>query len=262
MAATASPSTYSRRFLWAGLLIGFALGGFFDGILLHQILQWHHLLSGLEAAGAQDLRFQVMADGVFHGLMYVIAAAGLWLLFRSRAEFSGARPDRHFVPYGLIGVGAWHVIDAVLSHWILGIHRIRMDVPNPLFWDLLWLAIFGLVPLAAGLWMRRAYPREVRAAPIAIVVIAAGLLAALPPRDVEGPGTVTVVLRPDVRPGEFLARVQRSDMRVLWSDRAGGVWVLTRDPQQGTAALYRKGALYVAGSILPAGCAAWLRSGA
>jgi uncharacterized membrane protein len=27
------------------ILLGFALGGFFDGILLHQILQWHHLLS-------------------------------------------------------------------------------------------------------------------------------------------------------------------------------------------------------------------------
>lgn len=31
-------------FRW-GAALGFALGGFFDGILLHQILQWHHLLS-------------------------------------------------------------------------------------------------------------------------------------------------------------------------------------------------------------------------
>jgi uncharacterized membrane protein len=29
----------------AGLLFGLGLGGFFDGILLHQVLQWHHMLS-------------------------------------------------------------------------------------------------------------------------------------------------------------------------------------------------------------------------
>jgi uncharacterized membrane protein len=27
------------------LLLGIGLGGFFDGIVLHQILQWHHMLS-------------------------------------------------------------------------------------------------------------------------------------------------------------------------------------------------------------------------
>ena len=33
------------RILPAGLLLGIGLGGFVDGIVLHQILQWHHLLS-------------------------------------------------------------------------------------------------------------------------------------------------------------------------------------------------------------------------
>src|SRR3954447_23051246 len=28
-----------------GLLLGIGLGGFVDGILLHQILQWHHMLT-------------------------------------------------------------------------------------------------------------------------------------------------------------------------------------------------------------------------
>jgi Predicted membrane protein (DUF2243) len=29
----------------AGVLFGLGLGGFFDGIVLHQLLQWHHMLS-------------------------------------------------------------------------------------------------------------------------------------------------------------------------------------------------------------------------
>ena len=29
----------------AGILFGLGLGGFFDGIVLHQVLQWHHMLT-------------------------------------------------------------------------------------------------------------------------------------------------------------------------------------------------------------------------
>ena len=28
------------------LLLGLGLGGFVDGIVLHQVLQWHHMLTG------------------------------------------------------------------------------------------------------------------------------------------------------------------------------------------------------------------------
>lgn len=46
----------------AGYLLGFALGGFFDGILLHQVLQWHHLLQGVEGAVFRQVRTQILAD--------------------------------------------------------------------------------------------------------------------------------------------------------------------------------------------------------
>lgn len=37
---------HERRFpTAAGILFGLGLGGLFDGILLHQVLQWHHMLS-------------------------------------------------------------------------------------------------------------------------------------------------------------------------------------------------------------------------
>jgi len=66
---------------WGGTL-GFALGGFFDGILLHQILQWHHLFSLVP--GMDDLRLQVLWDGYFHLLMYVVALVGLAGLWRAQ----------------------------------------------------------------------------------------------------------------------------------------------------------------------------------
>ncbi len=136
-----------RSLAVAAFLLGFALSGFFDGILLHQILQWHHLLS---AVGG-DLRFQVVADGWFHVAMYAVAALGLWKLWRARAGLAAPVAARRVAAWGLIGFGAWHLVDAVGSHWLLGIHRIRMDAASPLAWDLAWAAAFGLAPLALGL---------------------------------------------------------------------------------------------------------------
>ncbi len=31
----------------AGIFLGLGLGGFFDGIILHQVLQWHHLFTSV-----------------------------------------------------------------------------------------------------------------------------------------------------------------------------------------------------------------------
>nr|WP_314623119.1 DUF2243 domain-containing protein [uncultured Noviherbaspirillum sp.] len=56
---TMSPALAPRRLRWAGDLIGIALGGFFDGILLHQVLQWHHLLSLVDSPVLRDIRAQI-----------------------------------------------------------------------------------------------------------------------------------------------------------------------------------------------------------
>ena len=77
----------ARHWTSAGAILGFALGGFFDGILLHQILQWHHLLSLVP--GMEDLRLQILWDGWFHALMYVLAAVALWGLWRARHRAAG-----------------------------------------------------------------------------------------------------------------------------------------------------------------------------
>ena len=193
----------ARHWTWAGAILGFALGGFFDGILLHQILQWHHLLSLVPGIG--DLRAQVMWDGVFHALMYVIAAAGLVALWRAH------RRDPQ-VPRGivagamLIGFGTWHVIDTLLSHWFLGIHRIRIDSPNPLAWDLLWLVVFGIVPLLLGLRLRRGGGGSARSgafvATVALLTVGAGAWALMPP---PGQDLTTVVFHPGAGPREVFA---------------------------------------------------------
>lgn len=256
-----SSASFSSSFRWAGYALGFALGGFFDGILLHQILQWHHLLSGIDDART-DIGFLIMTDGLFHALMYVIAAAGLWLLWRARRQFAAAGADRLLFGNALIGFGMWHVADALLSHWILGIHRIRMDVDNPLFWDLLWLAVFGILPAVAGAMLRRggsgragAHRLHSHTALVAAVAVA-GPLAAVPAPD---DGTVMVVFRPGVSPAQAMAGLTASEGRLLWADASGTVWAVDLTGGGDAGAFYRHGALAVSNTILPVGCLNWTK---
>lgn len=145
----ASPLDHARlrRAAW---LIGIALGGFFDGILLHQVLQWHHLLSGLDGTGWQDIRVQITADGLFHAAMLLLAVCGVASLLRGHRALQAEHAPRRLAGRLLMGFGAWHTVDVALNHWVLGLHRVRMDVPEPLWWDLAWFAVFGLAMVALG----------------------------------------------------------------------------------------------------------------
>ena len=253
---------FSVRFHWSGYLLGLALGGFFDGILLHQILQWHHLLSGLEGEAFRDIRVQVLADGLFHALMYLVAAVGLWLLWRARDAFDAGGAGRVLFSDLLIGFGVWHVLDAFLSHWLLGIHRIRMDSATPLAWDLGWLVAFGIVPLMAGVLLRRTpgggAPVRGRAvaACLAAAVLGAGAVAALPPRDLS---EVVVWFGPGATAEQALAAAAAVDARIVWSDRSGELWAFSLEDPARARELYRRGALFVGGSLLPAACLSWSR---
>lgn len=241
----------------AGYLLGFAAGGFFDGILLHQILQWHHLLSGLGGG----MRFQVLADGYFHALMYAVAALGLWRLLRRPAPST-----RRLVGRILVGFGVWHGVDAVLSHWILQIHRIRMDVGAPLVWDLGWLAVFGIAPLLVGICLLRSGPpQDPETSPgpssakalIALLVVVAGLQAARP---APGAGDIaTIVFAPGVSAGQMFSALAEVEGRVVWAEPEQGL-IAAQVAPQARLSLYRRGALLVSGAGLPPGCLDYLRA--
>ena len=47
MAVNSENGYNSMPLIIAGIFLGLGLGGFVDGILLHQILQWHHMLSNV-----------------------------------------------------------------------------------------------------------------------------------------------------------------------------------------------------------------------
>jgi uncharacterized membrane protein len=244
---------------WTGwsAVLGFALGGFFDGILLHQILQWHHLLSLVP--GMDDLRTLVLWDGYFHLLMYAIAFAGLWGLWRAYRRGAPAAPPLALVAALLLGFGIWNVVDSAVAHWIVELHHIRLDTANVLAWDVAWLAVFGLLPVAGWALLRRRTPGGPGNPAVAMLLMAllTGGAGAWAARQPDQP-TTTVVFAPGTTPAQVFRALDALDARLVWTDRQMGV-VVVAVPQEKRWAFYRHGALLVGGTGMAAGCVSWSR---
>ena len=155
-----------RQLTIAGLLLGLGLGGFADGIVLHQILQWHHLLTdygshaSFPATTVSSLEDNNVWDGLFHLSTWVFVVVGLFVLWRALS--GGQRVTwRSLVGLLLTGWGIFNLVEGVVDHHILTIHHVRDDVADPLWWDLGFLA-FGALLVALGLTLRRTDPSLLR----------------------------------------------------------------------------------------------------
>ncbi len=144
-----STARHRGPLLAAGILLGTGMGGFVDGIVLHQILQWHNMLSSVRPPiDLVSMKYNMIWDGLFHALTWATTAIGLAKLWRA-----GKRPDvpwstRTFVGSLLMGWGLFNAIEGVVDHQVLGVHHVRPG-SGELAWDLGFIAS-GLVMLAAG----------------------------------------------------------------------------------------------------------------
>jgi uncharacterized membrane protein len=259
MTTHTSLASLDRKACYGWLLVGFAFGGFFDGIVLHQILQWHHLLSGLDDPVGTNLRFQIMMDGLFHLAMYVVAVFGAVLLVAARAAGGEGGTRSEILRLVLIGFGTWHVLDAAVSHWLIGLHRIKMDSEFPLVWDIAWLAVFGLLPLLIAFASPPKGGRSHKtAAAVMTVLISTGIAAGAGPRFSEG-GETLVVFRQDMEPQRMMQAVLEAGATLKWSDSSDTVWAITGVSLLGLTKLYAGGALLVSTTPMAGGCLAWTR---
>jgi uncharacterized membrane protein len=137
-----------------GILLGIGLGGFVDGIVLHQILQWHHMVSDdvtvRSVAGLED---NTLADGIFHAVTWTITFIGSLVAVKAWRNGEIAPPWRIHFGALLAGWGIFNLIDSA-NHFILGLHHIRDDLGGPVGWDIGFL-VLALAQIAVGLGMTR-----------------------------------------------------------------------------------------------------------
>lgn len=151
----AAPSTTTSK---AGILIGVGMGGFVDGILLHQIFQWHNMLSNwIPPATMETMSLNMVWDGIFHAFVWLVTIAGVLMLWQV-AYHGGAVPRfASFIGQLVFGWGLFNLIEGVIDHQILAIHYVR-QVPNYTVYNLTFLAVGGVLFLALGWMLMRSEP--------------------------------------------------------------------------------------------------------
>jgi uncharacterized membrane protein len=145
--------------------MGLGLGGFIDGIVMHQILQWHHMLTdtGEHPAGTvAGLEDNTLADGFFHLATWFLVVIATLLAVRAWQRRELAPPWRLQAGLMLAGWGVFNLVEGLIDHQLLGIHHVRDDLGGPLGWDLAFLA-FGVLLIAGGLALARSGERIGRA---------------------------------------------------------------------------------------------------
>jgi len=131
--------------------LGIGLGGFVDGIVLHQMLQWHHMLTS-EGSYPSDtvagLETNTLGDGIFHAATWVAVAVGICILWRRTTDWRWAMSGRALIGWMLVGWGLFNLVEGVVDHHILTIHRVREGVNHQRAYDLGFLAVGALLVLA------------------------------------------------------------------------------------------------------------------
>lgn len=143
----------------AGIVIGIGLMGFFDGIVFHQVLQWHHVVcytAYCKPNTLAELQLQTYQDGMFHAAVWFIVLIGVFMLFRAATQFNirsrlGARV---FAGALLIGAGIFNFVEGLIDHQILGIHHV-LPGPNQFTADMVFLASGIVLPFIGYLYIRR-----------------------------------------------------------------------------------------------------------
>ena len=86
--------------------LGIGLGGFVDGIVLHQILQWHHMLTSEGSdpkTTVAGLETNTLWDGLFHASTWIAVGVGIYMLWRRTTDWHWAISGRAFGGWMLVG---------------------------------------------------------------------------------------------------------------------------------------------------------------
>lgn len=149
-----NPVLNRRPLIAAGVVLGLGQAGFFDGIVFHQLLQWHHMFSGVRSdATIAGLELNTIGDGLFHLLDWSLTLVGIFLLWRAAKRKEVPWSAQTFVGSLLIGGGIFNFTEGIIDHQILEIHHLKPG-PHEFAYDMGFLAS-GVVLVVIGWFLLR-----------------------------------------------------------------------------------------------------------
>ena len=155
-----SPQPLRSGLTLPSVVLGLGLGGFVDGILLHQVAQWHHMATSLDsypASTLSGLEANAVLDGLFHLVTWLIVIVGVTLTVRQWRRAETAPVWTAHAGSLLFGWGIFNLVEGLVDHHLLGIHHVRDDLGAPVEWDVAFL-VLGAILAAAGVALARRRP--------------------------------------------------------------------------------------------------------
>lgn len=149
----------TRPLLTAGALLGIGMGGFVDGILFHQILQMHNMLSNRVARDSLvNEQINMFWDGMFHAFTWICVALGIYLLWRAVTRAGVILSGKAFSGAMLLGWGLFNLVEGLLDHEIFQLHHVYENGDH-LLWDMVFLVSGPLLMGVGRVLIRQGFGR-------------------------------------------------------------------------------------------------------
>jgi len=109
----------------AGTFLGIGLGGFVDGIVFHQLLQLHNMLTGrYDKSTIANVEINMFWDGMFHLFTWLMTVIGIALLWRAGRRSDVPWSAKSFVGALFLGWGLFNLVEGTIDHHILHLHHV------------------------------------------------------------------------------------------------------------------------------------------
>lgn len=126
----------------AATTLGIGIGGFIDGTVLHQILQWHEMLSNkIPPVTLLNKSVNMFWDGIFHFFCLIVTTTGMFLLARLFFRKDVIVTWKNFYGGLLLGWGLFNIVEGIIDHQILKLHNVREVADNIPIWNYGFLAV-------------------------------------------------------------------------------------------------------------------------
>jgi uncharacterized membrane protein len=126
------------------MLLGIGLGGFLDGIVFHQVLQLHSMLSAkLPQDNLVNVKVSMVWDGFFHLLTWMATVIGLAVLWQAAKNPYTPWSGKTMWGALLIGWGIFNTVEGIIDHHLFSIHHVV---------ERLGLSIYDFLFVASGIF--------------------------------------------------------------------------------------------------------------
>jgi uncharacterized membrane protein len=132
------------------VILGIGIGGFIDGIALHQILQWHEMLSNkLPPVNLVAKSVNMFWDGIFHAFSLLVTIIGIFSLFDLFSRSDVIVSKKIFIGGLILGWGLFNIVEGVIDHHLLKLHNVREISNYSDAWNYGFLAVSVLMVIAS-----------------------------------------------------------------------------------------------------------------